>query len=615
MGNDVKIRVTADTTQAQSAFKNFADGATDLVNTIDVLSKVSQTFSKIMEFGKQGAIVTQTTQSFDGLLKKVGANTDLLQQLQEASNGTISDLKLMSATTTLLAGTQGDLATSLANATPELLEIAKAANKLNPSLGDTAFLYESIATGVKRASPMILDNLGLTIKIGDANEKYAKALGKTVEELTADEQKQALLNATLEAGRTLIDQAGGSAENAADAYAQMEVALENAGNAAKAKFAPFITNAANAVVFLLTNSERLHSFLVEHAGEVYKTADSYEAYSSELNRAAGAARMYVDEEGNLRDSHGRLQQANYMLSESMWETMRAVEGVQGGFVGYSQTIESVPDDMAGLPPAFESVWRSAENAAEAVKKAADMLQNDLPNAINSVREAEQNFANKEGGDVASALQSAGLEGDRYREALGYVDEALGTSLGVQADYKQATEELAQKFKDGEITADEFKEGLIRIKDEFAPFDEAVQKSIDKLKELNDKLDALNGRHIKISIDIEQNEFRSPGQDSGGGAIGEAERKAGQDINGNGIIGARYGAQYVIPPGFNENYYVGGGVAGSSGETVTVTPQGQAAGIVIQQVILPGVSNAQQFLRELGNIAHTTQRAGGGYVGR
>ena len=31
------------------------------------------------------------------------------------------------------------------------LEIAKAANKLNPSLGDTAFLYESIATGIMRS--------------------------------------------------------------------------------------------------------------------------------------------------------------------------------------------------------------------------------------------------------------------------------------------------------------------------------------------------------------------------------------------------------------------------------------------------------------------------------
>ena len=77
-------------------------------------------------------------------------------------------MKLMSATSTLLAGTSGDLATALGNATPQLLEIAKAANKLNPSLGDTAFLYESIATGVKRASPMILDNLGLTIKIGNS---------------------------------------------------------------------------------------------------------------------------------------------------------------------------------------------------------------------------------------------------------------------------------------------------------------------------------------------------------------------------------------------------------------------------------------------------------------
>jgi len=133
----------------------------------------------IMAVGEHGAVVAQTAESFELLTEKVGASANLLGQLKTASKNTIPDLQLMSSTTTLLAGAQGELATSLANATPELLEIAKAANKLNPSLGDTTFLYQSLATGIKRASPLILDNLGLTISVGDANRKMAESLGKS----------------------------------------------------------------------------------------------------------------------------------------------------------------------------------------------------------------------------------------------------------------------------------------------------------------------------------------------------------------------------------------------------------------------------------------------------
>ena len=155
---------------------------------LGVLGAIAVAGKQAFEFGKQGAAITQTADSFDLLMEKVGATPGLLDDLRDASRGTISDFELMGSTATLLAGASGELATELANATPRLMEIAKAANKLNPALGDTAFMYNSIATGVKRAQPLILDNLGLTIKVGTANEQMAKKLGKTVEQLTASEK-------------------------------------------------------------------------------------------------------------------------------------------------------------------------------------------------------------------------------------------------------------------------------------------------------------------------------------------------------------------------------------------------------------------------------------------
>jgi hypothetical protein len=133
----------------------------------------------------------------------------------------------------LTAGTSDELGSALAGAAPKLLEIAKASNKLNPALGDTAFLYDSISTGIKRASPLILDNLGIVVKVGEANKTYADQLGKTVAALTAEEKQMALLNATIAAGDTLISQVGGNVDSATDSYAQLEVGIANVTNELK----------------------------------------------------------------------------------------------------------------------------------------------------------------------------------------------------------------------------------------------------------------------------------------------------------------------------------------------------------------------------------------------
>ena len=169
---------------------------------------VGATFKQAFELGKEGAGLNQLTESFELMNAQVFQSPGLLEEMREAARGTIKDTELMAGLLTLTAGASKQMSQEFAGAAPRLLEIAKASNKLNPTLGDTAFLYESIATGVKRGSPLILDNLGIVVKVGEANEKYAESLGKTVTQLTAEEKTMALLNATLEAGDTLISLVG-----------------------------------------------------------------------------------------------------------------------------------------------------------------------------------------------------------------------------------------------------------------------------------------------------------------------------------------------------------------------------------------------------------------------
>ena len=69
--------------------------------------------------------------------------------------------------------------------------------------------------------------------------------------MTAEEQKQALLNATLKAGKVLIEQAGGAAGSATDEYAEFETNVSNLTNTLKAKASPAISGVVHELNDLL----------------------------------------------------------------------------------------------------------------------------------------------------------------------------------------------------------------------------------------------------------------------------------------------------------------------------------------------------------------------------
>jgi hypothetical protein len=240
-------RVEAETGRMGRAQRGAATGAQKMQAALGKVALAAGTVGaalftakKAFDLAKEGAQLNQLESSFDSLNKRVFKTPNLLNDMRKAVNGTVDDMTLMAGVMTLTAGATDEAARRFAKASPELLEIAKAANKLNPTLGDTAFLYQSLSTGIKRSSPLILDNLGLTVKIGEANQRYAESLGKTVEELTGAEKQQALLNEVLRAGDILMAQAGDSADSLADAYAQAEVASKNFWNSVKQGVADFV---------------------------------------------------------------------------------------------------------------------------------------------------------------------------------------------------------------------------------------------------------------------------------------------------------------------------------------------------------------------------------------
>ncbi len=181
---------------------------------------------KAFDFAEAGAKLQVQREAFDNFAKSVGANGDeIIAKLKEVSKGTVSTANLVaSAGKAMLLGLAPDKLV-------DLLEIARAASKIT---GDSITKsFEDITTGVGRQSRMILDNLGIILRVGDANEAYAASLGKTVDELTEAEKKLAVLNATAEAGQVIIAGVGNDTLTTADKIARMKVGFAEMSDAMK----------------------------------------------------------------------------------------------------------------------------------------------------------------------------------------------------------------------------------------------------------------------------------------------------------------------------------------------------------------------------------------------
>lgn len=166
--------------------------------------------------------IEQLRTSFENLAASAGQSADeVLESMRAASNGMVTDASLMESynSAMLLVGE------SMADKFPALLQIAQASAAATGQ--DVGFLLDSLVKGIGRGSPMILDNLGLTINLAAANAEYAKSLGITVDEMTKAQQQEALLNAVVDAGGEFVERLGDNTGGTAATMAQLKTTFEN----------------------------------------------------------------------------------------------------------------------------------------------------------------------------------------------------------------------------------------------------------------------------------------------------------------------------------------------------------------------------------------------------
>lgn len=173
-------------------------------------------------FIRRAKEVETIARAFDNLSRGVGiVSQSFIRDLRGALRGTVSDLEIMRTTNNaLLLG--------VVQSQEQFVRLAETARRLGRAVGRNAVdALNDLSIGIGRQSRLILDNLGLVVKVEKANEDYAAALGKTASELTSAERRQAFLNATITAAEAKLRDLGPDILSNADQWDRLGASINN----------------------------------------------------------------------------------------------------------------------------------------------------------------------------------------------------------------------------------------------------------------------------------------------------------------------------------------------------------------------------------------------------
>lgn len=435
---------------------------------------------KAYEFGEAGMQIQRMKEASGDLAASMGGDMDkIVSAVRIASLGTVSNMDIMSASSrAMMLGVSSD-ADQLAN----LMQVAALRGR---AMGiSTTQAFNDIVTGVGRMSPMILDNLGIVVDAENTFGRYAQSIGKTAEQLTSAEKRQALLNAVLAEGNKQLSAVGGLQEDAATKTEQLSAHWSNFTDRLKEWAAGPVGNVVTGLDAILFREQKLVDIYLQRSEAVYTATDGYDAYVTEMQREAEAAGYSVNVNGDLvqvyHSLYGtteRLVLANYALTESEWQKQYATDMTEQNTQELITTSQIYDDQLRRMLPNQTSVNTAIAGAGDAARGAINPVSG-LHDEIYGLSTLDVNF----GSQITRELDKIKfyLAGG---QPLQEVTEAITTAINNAEITPQQAQELFQeayvgaevlKVKMGEVTADE---AAASVRDELNVSLEEAKKLID-----------------------------------------------------------------------------------------------------------------------------------------
>ena len=239
---------------ARTADRNLKGAAQASSNSTKNFSKMAQGISGglVPAYAALAAQIFALTAAFNFL--RNAADLERLRDSQ-VSYATATGIAIQTATTRIRQASQGMLGFQEAAqsaaigaakgfSTAQLEKLAIGAGKASAALGrnyqDT---FDRLVRGVSKAEPELLDELGITLRLEDATNRYAQAIGTTREKLTTAQRSQAVYNETLRQ----LNENFGMIGTEANPFVQLSKTFEELQQKITSKILPVFVEFANVI--------------------------------------------------------------------------------------------------------------------------------------------------------------------------------------------------------------------------------------------------------------------------------------------------------------------------------------------------------------------------------
>lgn len=391
----------------------------------------------------------------DNMAASFGASGEAItDSIQRASQYTINQMDAMGAANqAMLLG--------VAKSPAEFDKLTRIAVSLGRAMGqDATKSIGDMTIGLGRQSKLILDNLGLMVDAEKANEKYAASVGKSADELTDAEKKQAFINEALAQGEAKVAALGNSGLDSAGKVEQLTarwqdfgaefgkilLAIGDAGSTDMAfKFVDGLTKGAEGWSSAIKN----YNLLAEAQGRL---AEENEKTSSSFEKNLNAANDWIN---TINPMNGLLNQAGKVAGAYFFQADDLAKKVQEVAGEHQKAVPAVQEQVAAEEKSQKAMEDSGKAADELAKKlaAANAARRDVAGGLMDIQDKAAEDTAKVWDDYYKEEQGAWKDHSKNVEKINADSEK--ERVKIQKDLakelsdisKNLTKDLAKEDKD------------------------------------------------------------------------------------------------------------------------------------------------------------------------
>jgi len=424
---------------------------------------------KAFDMAFAAAKFQEREQAFANLAASYGMSSDkIIADLKRVSNGTIDTMTLIEkAGAAMFMGIDPKKLT-------DLMAIARTAAKVMGQSISQAF--SDIVLASARESKMILDNLGIVVKLEDAYKGYADKMKIVGRELTAVEKKQAFLNAAIEKGEDIIKRVNMTTETSAEKIQRYQARWKDTAIViGKA----FLTLGMGIGLIFETSSVIAVRWIQYIAGALSRLLD----IMSKIPMAGAHVKRWADNLKKVEENAKGAADIGIKHMSDTWDTMVAVwkksEPVQ------RQVINNINAQAEATEKLIEKQKKIIDEEARAVeirRQANETLYRELGlDAETYYRDQAQKLV-----EQAATWQKAGVDTEK-------ISEWLYQNLGKLSE---------EAYLKGEIVAGNIMHSMqVQARALVDEFHVAQLQAIARLSSIGAKVAELDGSRIGLTVSL------------------------------------------------------------------------------------------------------------------